>query len=257
MCAFQLFVCVDPSLGHVDYSSFSDQTLMEMLIEGFDDVTKSEYQESDGTYLNFCRKSCITCDHDESVLEIDIDSENASGIIDLCYVPPKVKFLNISTLAKSELTGSVHLTHLPEGMQTLILSENQLAGEIDLKRLPDGMNVLDLHRNQLTGEINLTRLPEGLSHLFLSNNQFTGEIDLTQLPEGMQRLHLDNNQLTGSLIILNLPPGIDLIKAYVNHFNAVAVIDSKARARISVCRSGVKSVVDENGRKRSAKQFLR
>ena len=48
MCAFQLLLNVDPSLGRVNYSLMSDQTLMEMLIEGFDDGTKKEYQDDDG-----------------------------------------------------------------------------------------------------------------------------------------------------------------------------------------------------------------
>ena len=44
MCAFQLFLTVEPSLGRVDYSSMSDQTLVEMLIEGVHDKKKKEYQ---------------------------------------------------------------------------------------------------------------------------------------------------------------------------------------------------------------------
>ena len=79
MCAFQLFLSVDPSLGRVDYNSLSDQTLMEMLIEGFDEETKRRYQDSHEMYLNVCELSCVVCDDDERVIEINIDSETVSG----------------------------------------------------------------------------------------------------------------------------------------------------------------------------------
>ena len=107
MCAFQLFLSVDPSLGRVDYSFLSDQTLMEILIERFHDETKGECQENNGIYLDVCEWSCIKCDDDDRVIRIERDSENISGSIDLCYVPPKVKVLQISSWGKRQLTGSV------------------------------------------------------------------------------------------------------------------------------------------------------
>ena len=62
MCAFQLLVSVDPSLGRLDYSLLSDQTLMEMLIESFDDETKKKYQDGQGMYLDICEWPKIKCD---------------------------------------------------------------------------------------------------------------------------------------------------------------------------------------------------
>ena len=40
MCALAISLGVDPSLGRVEYRLFSDPTLMEMLIDGFDDEKK-------------------------------------------------------------------------------------------------------------------------------------------------------------------------------------------------------------------------
>ena len=54
MCSPIHLLSVDPSLGRVDYSALSDQTLIELLIDGFDDVTKEKYQDNEGTYLNVC-----------------------------------------------------------------------------------------------------------------------------------------------------------------------------------------------------------
>ena len=54
MYSLWIFLTVDSSLGKVDYNSFSDQTLMEILFNGFDDETKKKYQNNDGTYLDVC-----------------------------------------------------------------------------------------------------------------------------------------------------------------------------------------------------------
>ena len=247
----------DPSLGRVDYSSLSDQTLMEMLFDGFDDEAKKKYQDNEGMYLDVCDWSCVTCDDDERVIKIGADSSEISGSIQFCYVPPKVKKLKvIPSWLGSELTGSVDLAHLPKDMKHLDLQNNMLTGKIDLTKLPEGMKKLFLDHNQLTGEIDLTQLPKGMRSLRLDSNQLTGEIDLTCLPEGMQYLHISRNQLCGSLVMNQLPQEMRIIAARLNHFNAVAVVSSETLATIKLRGSGVTSVVDEIGRELDKNQFL-
>ena len=121
MCSLQLFLSVDPSLGRIDYSLMSDQALMEMLIEGFDDESKKRYQDSHGMYLDVCELSRISCDDDERVVEIALDSGSITGSLELCYVPPKVNDLSIRSWGKSELTGSANLARLPDGMEYVSL----------------------------------------------------------------------------------------------------------------------------------------
>ena len=258
MCAFQLFLTVDPSLGRVDCSLLSDQTLMELLFEGVDEETKKRYQDNDGIYLDVCEWSCIKCDDHERVIEIRADNCDISGFIQLSYVPPKVKVLNISSLfIDGKLTGSVDLAHLPKQMKELDIYGNQFTGEIDLTHLPDGMNCLYLQNNQLTGEVDLTHLPDGIEILALDNNKLSGEIDLTQLPGKMEYLHFHNNQLSGSLVLKKLPSEMRSINAEDNNFNAVAVVYSTVNVTIKLRGSGVASVVDENGKKRNSKQFFK
>ena len=306
MCAFQIFLSVDPSLGRLDYSLLSDQTLMEMLIEGFDDETKKTYQDDHGMYLDICEWPKIKCDEDESVIEITINSRRVTGSIEFCHVPPKVQLLWISPwrteVYHSELTGSVDLTnlpggmsrfifeynrltgeinlthlpdgmedlcltsnqisgtldltHLPDGMKSLFLASNHLTGEIDLTHLPDGMEDLCLTSNQISGTLDLTHLPEGMECLRLNNNTLTGEIDLTHLPDGMECLYLQNNQLSGPLVVQKIPPEMEMIHLEENHFNTVAVVDSKTHATINLRGSGVSSVVDEDGNERGSRPFV-
>ena len=97
MPALQLFLTADPSLGRADYILFSDQTLMEMLIEGFDEEAKKKYKENEGMYLDVCKWPCIRCDKDERVTGIDINSGNVRGSLELCYAPPKIRVLKVSS----------------------------------------------------------------------------------------------------------------------------------------------------------------
>ena len=131
------------SLGRLDYTLLSDQTLMEMLFEGLNEESKKGYQDEKGMYLDVSEWSCVKCDDDQRAIEIRIDSGHVSGSLALRYVPPKVKALKIIS-AENRLTGSVDLTQLPDKMENLTLSNNQLTGEINLTQLPDGMQKLYL-----------------------------------------------------------------------------------------------------------------
>ena len=72
----------------------SDQALMEMLVERFNDKTKEKYQNKHGMYLDVCEWSGINCDAHQRVIRIiiriDVSSENARSSLELCHVPPKV-----------------------------------------------------------------------------------------------------------------------------------------------------------------------
>ena len=199
----------------------------------------------------------LKCDDDKRVIQVDIRSDVGS-LLELCYVPPKVKILNISgSFNTGKLTGSVDLTELPAEMEWLSLHHNQLTGEVDLTQLPDGMETLGLKNNQLTGEVDLTQLPNEMQYLRLENNQFSGRLDLLHLPNGMKELHAESNQFSASLIIKRIPQGMKRIDARGNPFDAVAVVESETLAWIMLHGSGVNSVVDENGKEVSMKRLLR
>ena len=125
MCVLQLFLSVDPSIGRLVYSLLSDQALMEMLIDGFDDKTKEDYQDKHGMYFDVCEWSCVKCDDNQRDIEIDTESNHVRGSLELRYVPPKVRLLRVSTWSStSKLTGSVDLTQLPEALEHIDLQNN-------------------------------------------------------------------------------------------------------------------------------------
>ena len=240
----QIFLfCVDSTLGRVDCRSLSDQTLMEMFFEDFDEEVKERYKDNEGMYLDVREWPCVTCDDDGRVVEISARGL-LNGSLQLCYIPPKVQSLS---LLSKQLTGSIDLTHLPADMKELQLSVNRFSESIDLTLLPESMENLSLHNNRLTGTIDLTKFSKSMKNLFLNNNRFEGEIDLKKLPEGMFSLYLQENLFSGSFIATNLPPSLMQLGANGNQFHSIAVVDAQTRCFINITHCGVTSVVDENG----------
>ena len=236
MCALTILFTADPNLGRVDYSSFTDQTLMEMLIEQMGDADKQEFHDEDGMFLEVCEWPCVQCDSSDRVIEIREGSFRSllgshSGSLQLSYIPPKVRKLSMSfqqftgsidltclsdsieylSLNFNRLTDSIELTKLPQQMQCLNLGDNRLCGSIDLKSLPESMVNLYLHSNQLTGSIDLIRLPENIRNLSICQNQLTGSLLLTHLPHGIIELYLEHNAFSGSVDLTNLPESLKYI----------------------------------------------
>ena len=243
MCIFTIILTVDTNLGRVNYSSFSDQTLMEMLIGDLDDETKKKYQDSEKMYLDVCKWDCVKCDDDGNVIAINPKGD-VKGSLQLSYIPPKVREFDASYKG---LTGPADLAYLPQSLEELYLDNNKLAGSVDLGNLPQNMHTLYLDSNKLTGSIKLSNLPKNMQGLFLHCNAFSGSIELTNLPQSLLSLTFNSNELTGSFIATNLPPKLEKIEAGYNLFSATAVVDAKTKAMINLRESGVTSVIDENG----------
>ena len=238
-----LLSSVDSNLERVDYSSMSDQTLMELLFEGFDEDIQAEYQDGHGKYLDVCEWDYVDCDEDDRVISFDEEGD-ISGSLQLCYLPPKMQSL---LLTYKELTGSVDLTQLPPKMESLTLDDNQFTGSVDLTKLPDTMGYLHLSGNDFEGSVDLTQLPESMKVLYLGKNRFEGSVDLTQFPQKMSYINIENNRFTGSFIAMSLPQGFKKVYASGNQFSAIAVVHSHENAEFDLRESGVTSAADENG----------
>ena len=245
MCAVLTVLTVDPSLGHVDYSSFSDQTLMELLFDGLTEESKRQYQDADGAYLDVCAWNCAICDCAQRVTEIAFGGA-VEGSLQLSYIPPQVvSFYG----AFQQLTGTIDLAHLPQNLRDLNLNTNKLTGSVDLTQLPLRIQFLYLDSNLLTGSVNLTKMPRSMKILYIHCNQLSGSVHLRSLPDAMVHLYLQNNAFTGSFIATNLPPNLEALYAGDNFFHAVAVVDSQTKAEFDFSECGVTSVIDENGNK--------
>ena len=169
MCFSGILLTVDPNLGHVDYGSFSDQTLMEMLIDGFSEQSKKRYQDSEGLYLDVCAWQCVSCDDAKQVIQI-MEYDTVIGSLQLSYVPPSVSTLNVSD---NSVSGSIDLRNLPANMQLLSLHDNQLSGTICLTQLPAQMRYLQIYNNELSGSFIAMNIPPHMVLLNASQNDFS------------------------------------------------------------------------------------
>eukprot|EP00009_Paramoeba_aestuarina_P009058 CAMPEP_0201517848 /NCGR_PEP_ID=MMETSP0161_2-20130828/8851_1 /ASSEMBLY_ACC=CAM_ASM_000251 /TAXON_ID=180227 /ORGANISM="Neoparamoeba aestuarina, Strain SoJaBio B1-5/56/2" /LENGTH=191 /DNA_ID=CAMNT_0047915475 /DNA_START=41 /DNA_END=616 /DNA_ORIENTATION=+ len=172
----------DPSLGKVDKSSMSEQTLMELFAEGITDnrsalsISRQEPQDIyDWKGLNFDSSGAVT--------GIGWILQKLGGSIRLEWLPASVKYVFVD---RNRLSGTVCLTQLPHVLQTLLMTSNLFSGTVDL-----------------------TQLPKELVRLRLNDNAFHGETDFIQLPPQLRDLRVDHTQLSGEIYHFDGTLGVD------------------------------------------------
>mmetsp|Transcript_19755 Transcript_19755/g.30906 ORF Transcript_19755/g.30906 Transcript_19755/m.30906 type:complete len:232 (-) Transcript_19755:61-756(-) len=201
MLMWPFSVCVlsfDASLGKIDKSTLSQQTLMDLFIERISNNEKIRHSRDD----SLDKWAHIQCDDDGNVTDFNWSFGNLEGSIDLKWLPPTLKSVRVSANC---LEGTLDLTDLPDGLEILWATLNRFSGTISLDNLPQKLQGLNLTRNKLSGAVNLTKLPESLELLYLSENSFCGTVDVTQLPKNIEEIHLDQNDFEGETDFTKLP----------------------------------------------------
>ena len=188
-----LLLTADASLGKVDKSTLSQQTLMELFTEGI--TNRSVVCGSHETPEDFSEWKNVSLDERQKIESI-VWSEDG-------------------------LEGTIDLSHLPDGVQRVDISNNKLAGEVDLEHSARSLTALRLDSNAFTDSLKLTRLPQGLQYLYLQSNAFTGSVSLTRLPASMENLDISSNMLSGSLDLTQLPPHLRELSLSANSFHGL------------------------------------
>jgi len=201
-------------LGKIDKSSFSQQTLMELFLDG---ITKNK------------NIICGDCDTPKPVAEWRGVTTNADGEVTMfrtiycaLFGTPQLQWLPESVtkldMTKNLLTGTLDLSVLPESLECLVLADNKFSGEIALESLHQRMCVLNLGMNQLSGSLKLESLPDNLKELYLDFNSFSGTVCLTNLPASMISLSINDNKLHGGVDLTRLPDGLASLFLGTNGF---------------------------------------
>mmetsp|Transcript_4363 Transcript_4363/g.6514 ORF Transcript_4363/g.6514 Transcript_4363/m.6514 type:complete len:227 (-) Transcript_4363:79-759(-) len=180
---------VSSALGRLDYTTMSQQSLMELAGEKItnfqwicgDRRTPSDISEWKGVTLN----------DNEEVTRIQWPSADLSYKHGL------------------KMRGSVALEWFPATVETILLGNNKLKGTINLHELPVSLNWLELWMNNFSGEVDLTNLPPQLVSLLLSMNKLSGTPDFTCLPETIQTMRLTNNKFSGVADFSKLPDSLE------------------------------------------------
>uniref|UniRef100_A0A7S4KNG2 Leucine-rich repeat protein n=1 Tax=Paramoeba aestuarina TaxID=180227 RepID=A0A7S4KNG2_9EUKA len=185
---------MDPSVGKIDKSSFDQQTLMEILINGIENP--NDICGSKDSPKEIAKWRQIVMNYRHEVTDIDWSLHWIHGTIPLEWLPSTIITLKIH---RNALSGSLNLTHLPPCMTRLTANDNQFRGEISLESLPDTLEELNVSCNELSGTINVTKLPQKLNSLFLHRNAFHGKTNFSQLQKSLRTFFVSDTNLSGDL----------------------------------------------------------
>ena len=274
--------CTDASLGRLNYDSLSDQTRMEILLDGLSAESKERFQDKNGNFLDVCDIGTVGCDDDENVTIVHIPFQwRLEGQIDLAFIPPHVT--TFSALSTRTLGGTVSTDILPQSLKFLILgysfsgtfdmkalppkmegveiNSNTFCGSLILDELPENMKKIRANNNKFTGCIDLSSLPAVLEFLWINKNQLCGEIFLEKLPPALQSINLSENAFTGRIELTNLPEGLIYINVGKNALSGTAVLQDRIngnKVRIQMGMNMIQQVVNEKGKEhRFAKRLLK
>ena len=209
------FLTIDPSLGRLDANALSDQTLMEILIDGMIDEDKADFQDDSGNFFDVCEWKIIQCVGDR-VMHISMATYEFGTVpLPFGFIPPLAERFSATY---ANLHGTLETSCLPAELRTFEAAENKLHGPLNFKMFPRTLAMLVIESNEFCGSCRLADLPDTLTAFIGSGNNFTGEISLNSLPQAMEKLDLARNALTGSLSIETLPSGIKEIHLSRNNF---------------------------------------
>ena len=270
MCSALVLHTVDPSLGRASIHTFSQQTLMELLVADFPDSTKQAFQTSGRDFVDACDWHAVVCDDSASVVNIAWNDMDLSAKIDIRCLPQTLRSFDASRNAL-RCKGEIQFGLLPENLQRLSLDDNLMGGGADFSDIPAALTDIRMCRNVLAGtlrllfpvsiiesirvrdnalrgSVSLQNLPDSLVILDLAQNFLSGEICLGKLPQGIFEIFLQSNRLTGTVRLHALPQSLSLVDLGENGFSGIVVGELPDELfRVYLTRNAIRSVVDVDG----------
>jgi len=207
---FVIVCCSDEHLGKVDKASFSQQTLMELLVQ---DLQKQQFFAK---HENISQWMGLTFDALHDVKEVYWAHQRLQGTIHLEFLPSSLTHFNA---INNGFRGTVPMDELPPGLQVFDVEGNMLSGTVNLTCLPESLTDLHLDYNRFVGTVCLTRLPIGMKKLTLSGNRFSGTVDVTCLPPFLEQLYLQQNEFEGRIDASRIPDSLQDIDIPVPHLS--------------------------------------
>ena len=276
--AFIFHACEEP-VGRVNPDFVSQQTQLELLVEGLPD--KEKFQDADHFFLDAREWNGLMHNTENEVTDIlwaswpdeffpqggsiafrwlpetvknfTVYRAGASGMFDVQYLPAQIKRFDLGTNA---FCGEVDLTRLPCTLEALLLGENELSGSLNFTSLPLSLRKVYLQENHFTGTIDLAFLTQAIEEISVASNSLHGCLDLASLPESMKVLILESNSFQGSLRIC-LPKNIEVITFRDNAIVGSVVIDGLTDEFFVVDGKGnlVESYVQDDGKEIQDNRF--
>ena len=236
-------IAIDSNLGRVDISSFSDQTLAEMLVSEFNDEAKRLFQDDSGAFRDVCKWRNFSCDADGRLARINTYGQ-FDGVIEFANLPPRLGEFHVEY---SELSGTLETSVIPACMKQFSILKGEFHGTVDFTSLPKRMEYFNVACNAFSGSAVLDSLPDTLDKLYVYQNQFSGTLCLTKLPQSLKNLSISDNEFSGKFHLANASENIH-VYAEKNAFCGTAVIQQQI-GRVVFDGSDVVAVIDEFGKR--------
>uniref|UniRef100_A0A7S4L0J4 Uncharacterized protein n=1 Tax=Paramoeba aestuarina TaxID=180227 RepID=A0A7S4L0J4_9EUKA len=171
---FNIFSTADTScpLGRVDFSSLSQQALMEIFIQNV--KYTATFKDSSESFLDIEKWPGLKLNEDGQVVEIYFAFAIALG-------------------------GSVDFEAIPSTATRIGVAHANCSGEIPWGKLFNDVRYFAVDSNAFYGTIDLTIMPRNLIGLFCSINKFSGTLNFAKLPEKLAMLDVSTNELSGTI----------------------------------------------------------
>ena len=120
-------MCVDPSLGRLDYDSLSDQALMETLVEGMNRTDKRSLQDGKGNFKDISAWRFIKCTDDRVTQIYAFQKTYAKRQFPFEFIPSQVSKFSMILCG---LYGTLDTSQLPLKLTRFNVPQNALYGSI-------------------------------------------------------------------------------------------------------------------------------
>ena len=241
------FLTVENQIGRFDYGSLTDQTRMELLIEGFGEKARKNFQDADNFFIDVCKWETVECDRDDNVVRVSFRSNcNKKPIpsMSLELIPPMIQSFILRSVNAG---GTLETADLSQTLEIFKVTDNKFHGTVDFAHLPQHLIEFSVHHNTFSGSADLESLPEPLKRLWLYSNSFSGTLCLTKLPPNLENLDVSLNAFYDDFCLQNAPNPLRRLRISGNRFNEVAIVPSDKFVQLK--KSGVLSVLDAEGNK--------
>ena len=221
-------LCADKLVGRATAAMFSDQTLMELLIDPSHSSFRDVNMTKDGDFKDKCEWEGVVCSEFGEVTEIQWGRKDwVKKELNLDKLPRNLIKFAISNFGPSTPSvGTVTVATLPPNLEMLQLRDNAFHGEFDFEALPRSMINVNLFRNDFHGSANLAALPPALQRLNLMRNKVAGSADLCYLPQAIVMLCLTENEFFGTIDLGALPDSLCYLYLDENAFEGSVLLDS-------------------------------
>ena len=253
------FILLDPSaLGRLDYTTMSQQALMECLIAHFNEDTLQHFRDENKNFRDVSDWYGVECNSEGDVFKIHWDNfgqKKMGGSIDLQWLPPTVQEISIQSFSfgqplllafglhvlprslrnlhvHSRQTPTSHrmvisgsFSDLPESIEKVHMVSCIFSMPLCLIGIPKSVQQINIVLHEF-GHLDLRCDSLGLTKILITQGAKQGTVSFIDSPPALVTLKLRENKLIGSLSFLGLSPCLDTLSLEDNFFHGVIVFEN-------------------------------